>query len=109
MEATRSRGHPPKVGRWTYAEFARLPSEGSTPLSPSTAHRDRGVKLERYRHFGVPEYWIVDLDARAVEVWRLAEAADAPEVVGASERLRWRAVEGGPTFEAPVEKILAGA
>jgi Uma2 family endonuclease len=26
-------------------------------LSLSTAHRDRGIKLERYRHFGVPEYW----------------------------------------------------
>src|SRR5688572_12698244 len=25
-------------------------------LSPSTAQRDRGIKLERYRHFGVREY-----------------------------------------------------
>jgi len=33
-------------------------------LSPSTAHRDRGIELERYRHFGVPDYWIVDIDQR---------------------------------------------
>ena len=26
-------------------------------VSPSTADRDRGVKLDRYRLFGVPEYW----------------------------------------------------
>src|SRR5690606_4698290 len=44
-------------------------------VSPSTAHRDRGIKLERYRHFGVPEYWIVDGDRNAIEVWPLGEGA----------------------------------
>jgi hypothetical protein len=29
-------------------------------LSPSTEARDRGVKLGRYRLYGVPEYWVVD-------------------------------------------------
>jgi Uma2 family endonuclease len=77
-------------------------------LSPSTAHRDRGIKLERYRHFGVPERWIVDLDAKSVQVWRLAEAADAPEIVASDGRLRWTPLEGGPRLEISVRQIVAG-
>ena len=38
-------------------------------LSYTTAHRDRGVKRERYLGGGVSEYWIVDLNARHVERW----------------------------------------
>ncbi len=41
-------------------------------LSPTTAARDRGVKLRTYARFGVKEYWIVDPDERAVEVYKLA-------------------------------------
>ena len=36
-------------------------------LSPSTEHADRGRKRLLYREKGVPEYWIVDTDARAIE------------------------------------------
>jgi Uma2 family endonuclease len=68
-------------------------------LSPSTAHRDRGVKLARYRHFAVPEYWVVDLAARAVEVWRLEQGMEVPEVVSAGERLEWTPIPGSPTLE----------
>ncbi len=39
-------------------------------LSPSTAHRDRRIKLDLYRRRGVPEYWIVDPERDMVEVWR---------------------------------------
>jgi Uma2 family endonuclease len=39
-------------------------------LSPQTASRDRGAKRLLYQHAGIPEYWIVDLDARLVERWR---------------------------------------
>jgi len=75
-------------------------------LSPSTAHRDRGIKLERYRHFGVPEYWIVDLDARAVEIWRLAESAMAPDVRREGTSLQWAPVSGGPELDVRVADIL---
>lgn len=39
-------------------------------LSPSTSHRDRGIKLRLYERQRVAEYWIVDADNDAVEVWR---------------------------------------
>jgi Uma2 family endonuclease len=41
-------------------------------LSPSTAGRDREMKMELYARFGVGEYWIVDDAEATVEVYRLA-------------------------------------
>jgi len=55
-------------------------------LSPSTAHADRHRKRLIYQDQGVPEYWIVDLDARLVERWRPEDSR--PEVV--SDTLEWR-------------------
>lgn len=75
-------------------------------LSPSTASRDRGVKLERYRHFGVAEYWIVDPDVRTVDVWKLSDGAQAPLVLGAEERICWTPVSGGETLEVLVEQLF---
>jgi Uma2 family endonuclease len=54
-------------------------------LSPATAHRDRFVKRRRFQRTGIPEYWIVDLDARAVERWRPGD--ERPEIL--DERLTW--------------------
>ena len=42
-------------------------------LSPSTASRDRGLKLRLYERQGVREYWIVDAEENTVDVWRFAE------------------------------------
>lgn len=78
-------------------------------LAPSTAGRDRGIKLERYRHFGVPEYWVVDPDARAIEVWRLARDATGPEVFGPRDRLRWRPGPGDAVLELVVGEVVAEA
>jgi Uma2 family endonuclease len=60
-------------------------------LSPSTARADRTVKRRRFQRAGIPEYWIVDLDARTVERWRPDDAR--PELL--DERLIWRP-EGAP-------------
>ena len=40
-------------------------------LSPSTAANDRGPKFQAYARYGVPCYWIVDTDARALEAYEL--------------------------------------
>ena len=40
-------------------------------LSPSTEATDRGRKLQMFARYGVPEYWIVDPVAQAIEVHRL--------------------------------------
>lgn len=40
-------------------------------LSPSTAHRDRGLKLDLYQKAGVSEYWIVDPERRMVQQYVL--------------------------------------
>lgn len=42
-------------------------------LSPSSAAQDRGAKRALYERAGVREYWIVDLEARAVEIHDLGE------------------------------------
>jgi Uma2 family endonuclease len=74
--------------------------------SPSTAARDRGIKLDRYRHYGVREYWIVDADVGAVEVWRLARGAVAPEVLGRDDRLSWTPNPDGPSLTLAVADVL---
>jgi Uma2 family endonuclease len=39
-------------------------------LSESTKRRDKGIKYQRYEHFGVREYWLVDPDRRTLTVYR---------------------------------------
>lgn len=56
-------------------------------LSPSTARYDRIVKRRLYLEQQIPEYWIVDCDARCVERWRPGE--ERPE--GLTERIEWKA------------------
>ena len=53
-------------------------------LSPSTAGRDRGRKMETFARFGVKEYWIVDPASAALE---------AHELAGGRYQLRERATE----------------
>ena len=78
---------PPVAGRlprsWTEAGRLLLVVE---VLSPSTARADRVRKRALYARERVPEYWIVDVDARVVERWRPDD--ERPEIL--SHRLEWR-------------------
>jgi Uma2 family endonuclease len=62
-------------------------------LSPSSARADRQVKRRLYQREAVPEYWIVDLDARLIERWRPDDVR--PEV--AEAQLEWMP----PGFDRP--------
>ncbi len=42
-------------------------------ISPSTAEKDRVFKRKLYAKYGVREYWIVDPDAKTIEVLTLGE------------------------------------
>jgi Uma2 family endonuclease len=75
-------------------------------VSPSTAARDRGIKLERYRLYGVPEYWVVDPEERTVEVWDLANEANEPARHGSAETLRWTPDQGGATLEIELAELF---
>ena len=55
-------------------------------VSPSTARADRTAKRRRYQRAGIPQYWVVDVDARVIERWRSAD--ERPEVLG--ESLSWQ-------------------
>lgn len=55
-------------------------------ISPASARWDRGLKRRRYQRPGVPEYWIVDPDARVVERWRPTDMR--PEIL--DSEIEWR-------------------
>jgi Uma2 family endonuclease len=72
-------------------------------LSPSTARADRQVKRRLYQREGVPDYWIVDVNARLVERWRPED--DRPEIV--SERLTWQPESAHPPLEIDLSVYFA--
>jgi Uma2 family endonuclease len=72
-------------------------------LSRSTAARDRLIKRRLYQQAGIPEYWIVDLDARLVERWRPDD--ERPEIL--SETLTWQPPGSSPQFELDLAGFFA--
>lgn len=74
-------------------------------LSDSTARRDKGLKRERYALFGVPEYWIIDTDARHVEVYRLS-GGDLRLAGAVDDVLRYRPDPRGPELVIDVPHLL---
>ncbi len=84
-------GRPPR--EWDEYGIPLLVAE---VLSPATARHDRVTKRRLYQRSGVPAYWIVDLDARLVEVW--TPGADHPDI--ADQELTWQ-----PETEVPPLRI----
>ena len=70
-------------------------------LSDSTGRRDRGKKRDSYLRLGIPEYWIVDIGARAVTVVRPG-LPDA-RLTG---RLRWQPRAAIRALEIELDKIF---
>ena len=60
-----------------------------------TSHaQDTGAKAREYAQWGVPVYWVVDLDARLVEVW--APGDEKPAIV--DRLLTWRPADAAPAL-----------
>lgn len=71
-------------------------------LSPSSAGHDRVRKRPGYQR-NVPEYWIVDLDARLIERWRPGD--ERPEIV--TQQLEWNAPGASSAFVLDVVRYFA--
>jgi len=71
-------------------------------LSPGSSRHDRVRKRPLYQRH-VPEYWIIDLDARIIERWRTGE--DRPEIVETS--LAWQAEGAAQPFLLDVQRFFA--
>ncbi len=69
----------------SYAEAGK-PLLAIEIVSPTSARTDRVRKRELYQREGVPEYWIVDPDARVVERWRPEDSR--PEIL--VDRITWQ-------------------
>jgi Uma2 family endonuclease len=70
-------------------------------LSPSTERTDRGRKRELFQTRGVPEYWIVNVEARVFERWR--PGATRADLV--TDRLEWRPAPDVVPFELALDEF----
>lgn len=75
-------------------------------VSPATSHQDRIIKRDRYAYFGVPEYWIVDPEAKQVEVYRMLQ--DPLRATIYTESFTWQPYPGGPALIVSVTDLLSG-
>lgn len=71
-------------------------------VSPSSARGDRLVKRRLYQQQGVATYWIVDPDARLVEVWHPGD--ERPEIV--TDVLRWRLTPDAGELAVPLREVF---
>jgi Uma2 family endonuclease len=71
-------------------------------ISPSTEKADRGEKRRILQDEEVPEYWIVDLDARIFERWRPDD--ERSEVL--RETLVWRPVPSVSALEIDLDEYF---
>ena len=72
-------------------------------LSPATARADRVAKRTLYKEEGVPEYWVVDLDARTFE--RTTPGEPRAEVL--TERIEWAPASSLPPLVIDVPAFFA--
>ena len=71
-------------------------------VSPSSARGDRLVKRRLYQRQQVATYWVVDPDARLVEVWHPGD--DRPEIV--TDALGWRVAPDGDDLVIPLRELF---
>jgi Uma2 family endonuclease len=87
------------TGSWRDCRTLLLAAE---VLSPSSARADRLTKRRLYQKRGVETYWVVDADARLVEVWRPDD--ERPEIV--TETLTWRVRPEADELAIDVQRLV---
>ncbi len=92
-------GTPPRRAKWTSLPRPLLVVE---VLSDSTSRRDLGVKLDAYLRWGIAEYWVVDIDARCVHVFR----PGGPEGRVIDAVLTWQPVAGVPALALQLNELF---
>ena len=88
----------------TEANISGAPDLVVEVLSPSTADRDRQLKLRLYSRFGVGEYWIVDPDERSVQVMVLGDPGEPSAVAYSSGSVSTPLIPG---LNVALEEIFA--
>jgi Uma2 family endonuclease len=87
-------------GEWVNVRRLSLAAE---VVSPSSTRADRVVKRKTYQRHGVATYWVVDDDAKLVEVWHPED--ERPAIV--TEVLTWRIRDDARESRLPLADLLA--
>jgi len=87
---------------WTSVKHLLLAIE---VLSPASRRSDRFTKRRVYQEYRVPAYWVVDIDARTIEVWTPEAAFPVVE----RDRVIWRPQAAADSLEIPLVDILPPA
>jgi Uma2 family endonuclease len=91
----------------------RHPAAKDTPIlievSDSTLTRDRGIKLQSYARAGIPEYWIVNLVERQIEIYSQPDSNNSrygePRIVMPEEQVSV-VLEGKTWLMLPARELL---
>jgi Uma2 family endonuclease len=72
-------------------------------LSRSSRWYDREYKRDAYFQLGVRQVWLVDIEARSVDVWRSRTEHEAIRDVG-----HWSVPSTERIVEIPLDELFAG-
>jgi Uma2 family endonuclease len=72
-------------------------------LSPGSSRHDRITKRRSFQRNAVPEYWVVDGDAEALEIWHPGDE----RAMLADDRIVWLAAGATNAFELDVRAFFA--
>lgn len=72
-------------------------------LSPASVRHDRITKRRAFQQRGIPDYWVVDGDAEAFEIWHPAD----DRALLTDERVVWQPIGAAEPFELDVSAFFA--
>ena len=97
-----SHEHADRIGE----QFYGPPDLVVEAISPGTRRVDRGEKFLEYARAGISEYWLVDPEARSIEVFVLQDGVYTLLVkAGPGEKARSQLLDG---LQVGADKVFAG-